>query len=262
MDRLKMLAVSGFLAGNLALWQWGWPDQPAVPKAVLEERIRMVSADLRQAEATAAWKNKVRPALDHPPGMTVEATLRRIQAMAGGHGVTITETSSLGDRPVKLQFAGTGPYRGVASILTDLNREPAIVLERIGLSGQGPGRVIARVEASVRSGSWEGPPVPGKRDEPAPVHFAPSLIGMKDLFGAVVGTAAPSRPARPAVVYTGYFAETGSPTVLLVEQNQFLVLAVGEKTPGRSLVASATPERVTLQDERGETWTVDMQVSH
>ena len=268
MDRLRVLWVLGFIAGNLVLLHWCWPDQPAVPIAILEARIRTLSAELQRAEEATAWKSRVRAALENPPGISAAAVLQRVQSMAqryrpapnapvsgaSGEEIIITETAHHGDRPERIQFAGTGPYRAMAGILTDINRDPAIVVKRISMSHQGPGRITARVEALVRNGPWEGPRLAGVQPEPNELDFGPTpAIGTKDLFGTAVTVTVPLRVNRPAIVYTGFFAETGSPTVMLMEQQQFLVIKAGDKTPGNVSVVSATPDRVTLRDERGVT---------
>ncbi len=266
MDRLNRYVLAGLVAGNLLAWWTAWPGVPAETTADLRSRIQALEGQVAAAEKKNDWCHKMTAVLEKPPGEPAAQVLGKLQEEACRVGFRVTEASQFGDQPVRITLAGFATYAGAQAVVNAAARNPAVLLERITLSVRDDGAVETKLGATVRNGPWVAPPLAGEPPEPIPEDHNVPALGVANLFGTGTPPPPPSplpspvaAAQRPLLVYRGYFIETGTPTVMVQENGNHLLIKVGSPTPQGVTITGATPDHLTLRDTRGETWTITMQ---
>lgn len=253
---MKTFALGLGLA-NLFLWAAGSGTLETAEPEILRRKIADLERTLPGKLQTAAWAARVQPALEAPPTDTPEAALARLRAVGGAAGFEFGELAHQGENPWTLTIGGRGDYRAVTALLGELDRSATTRIERIKLEVTDDRRIETHVEALIRSGSWTGPPSDGF-PEPDTVPGPGPLLGTQDLFN--LGPAPePPRETRLPVRFLGLYAGAGTPTAILEEGGQSVLVIVGERTPAGTLVRTADQDQAELEDERGSRWSVPME---
>lgn len=242
---------------NLLLWISAPGTQEPSNPGTMRQKIADLERTLPGKRTIAEWAKRVQPALEGAPTNTPEAVLARLRAIGGGAGFEFGELAHQGENPWTLTFAGRGDYRAMAALLYELERSPANRTERVKLEATDDQRIETRVEAVIRSGPWAGRAVDGLPD-PDPGTWSGSALGTQDLFN-LGPVPEPSRETRVPVRFLGLYAGSGTPTAILEEGGQSMLVTVGERTPAGNMVRTADQDQAELEDERGSRWSISME---
>lgn len=259
---MERLTVAGAVLAvlNLTAWFLGPAFIPSVDIAEPRSRLSLLEKDLPDLERTASWAARVAAALEPPSSASPNELLAELRTVAERSRFLVADSANDGGHPARLSLAGYGPYTAGALLANRLSSDRDLCVERISCETRDDGLIEFKLQILAGASPWEGRADPAERPELEPETAPISAIGRVDLF-ADEKPVVVERKNRPMLRYLGFFAETGTPTVILEENARAFLARVGEILPGGVKVLSADTDDIELYHHETGTWTVRMKTA-
>jgi len=256
MDRIISYIIVLSLA-NLLFWSWSGIETIQVNKEQLQNNIKKAEADLKQHTHSANWSKTVRKTLSNIRVSSPTEILDKLRDIANTKGFEITQAVNKGGIPSVISISGTGSYTAFGALLNELSRNKAVHVDMVSVEKTDEGIVSASLDASVKSNIWSKNRIEGKFPELERMVMKYQGVGLHNMFGSYTPPSKPSMP-RPGIKYLGYYAGQSSPTIILEERLRPVLIKVGEKTPGGSILTEANNNQIKVTDTRGKIWMFKM----
>lgn len=248
--------------GNLILWVFSDFEEPKESTEKLKEEISILEKAIPELERVSEWTKRGQAALNEVPAENAKGFINRIQALAKVWKFTLQETAQSGESPVYISLSGVGNYRATASLLGEIEKNAAVITNKISLIVQDDLLINAHLEMIVRTGPWKGNNTSEKRIEPPQEQKRPFNLGGIDLFGREVS---PEKPVigMPKVRYLGFYSGQSSPTGIIEENLKSMLVQPGDKTPTGLRIKTITAEFLELQSDNkgGQQWKIPLEKS-
>ncbi|MBF0503245.1 MAG: hypothetical protein HQM09_24195 [Candidatus Riflebacteria bacterium] len=262
MDRLTILMICLGL-GNLFLWSFSNFEEIIEKPQWFRDEIKILEKDITELEKLSTWAQQAQASLNQPPSENATNLMNRIQALAKVWNFTLQETAQTGENPVHITIAGIGAYKTVASLLTELTRSPAVIINKITLLIQDDLLLNTHLELEVRNGPWEGTATGKGYVEPLKDTQPVITLGKVDLFGHPEAPA-PVVVGKPNIRFLGFYSGKGKPTGIIEENLKTMLAQPGDRTPSGLIIKAIAPEYLEIGagNERGTPWKIPLENSH
>jgi len=256
MDRVTSYIIVLILA-NLLFWSWSGIEPIKVNKEQLKNNIKKAETDLKQRIYSDNWSRTARKALSNIRVSYPTEILDKLRSIANNKGFEITQAVNRGGIPSIISISGIGSYTAFGALLNELSRNIAVHVDMVSVEKTDEGIVNASLEASVKSNIWSQNRIEGEFPELGTMVMKYQGVGLRNLFGSYMPPSKPSM-TRPNIKYLGYYSGQSTPTIILEERLRPVLIKVGEKTPGGSVLTEANNNQIKVTDKRGKIWIFKM----